>query len=209
MISMKPTDWNIRFSPGMPKHPQAYGPVVQRSDTLSGWQFDFPFSLHSVSNKRAKLKSVNYVTTSKFDKLHLGQVLRATFHIVMSPDVYFEYGAGPNNPCPRAANYRLYLQKGKSLSDNANTRWWSNPISQDLISAGEEVLLAVPLEPDNWSNIWGHMGDEDNETIKGFFDAVAKAGAVGGTFGGGCFFGHGAGVSKGSAQFIMTEYRVD
>lgn len=193
MISMGANDWNFKFSKGVGRHPIADG---------SSWKFNMPFALQPYGN------TINYLSTAKFDKLQLSQLLSMTFRVVISPDVKFEYGY-PINPGLRPANTRFYLQKGLILNNNANSRWWSNPVSCDLIDAGSGITLSVGLNPSEWSNIYGHMGNYSEGTIKGFITAVARAGRIGITFGGGSFFGHGVWVSQGSATFVMQEYKVE
>lgn len=188
-ISMNPLDWNFKgiYVKASQQHPIIDG---------TGWKFSF------------SPKHIEYINTRKFDRLKLGQTLTMTFQVVQSPDVVFEYGFGPGNMGLRPANVRFYIQYGLSLSNFANTRWWSNPVSCDLVEAGDKVTLSVGLNPGEWSNIWGHMGNEDAKTIKGFNLALAKAGKIGITFGGGSFFGHGVWLSQGSATFKMKEYKI-
>jgi len=196
MISLLAADWNFKFGK-MPKHPTTAG---------DGWKFEFPYSLPS--DRPPELNSVNYLNTTHFDKLILNQTLRMTFQVTQSDDVVFEYGFGVDNPGTRPANVRFYLQKGLILSNFANTRWWSNPVSMDLVLAKETVTIEVILTPAAWSNINGQMGDTNETTINGFNTAVAKAGKIGITFGGGSFFGHGVWVSQGSAEFVLTDYSI-
>ena len=70
------------------------------------------------------------------------------------------------------------------------------------------ATVTVPLTPDHWSSVFGKRGDLDSVTLAGFQDALSHLGNVGLTFGGGCFFSHGAWINGGSARFILTNYQV-
>ena len=69
-------------------------------------------------------------------------------------------------------------------------RWWSNRVSYELGSeTGTDIIMTVPMTPDQWSNINGKLGNQDAEASAGFEDALLNVGRVGMTFGGGCLFG--------------------
>jgi hypothetical protein len=183
-VSMKASDWQLRFSPGMPPHPKAFG---------NGWEFDFP-----LFDNLETFTSINYVTTNRFPRLLPGQTLSMQFQVVASPDAVFEYALNlAKNPCPRAANTRFYIQNGLA------NRWWSDTVSADLADGG--AILTVTLTPDLWSNTVGLVGTQDT---KSFYSTVKNANAIGMTFGGGCFFGHGVWVSSGTASFILQRFEV-
>ena len=58
------------------------------------------------------------------------------------------------------------------------------------------------------SSSFGKLGNANAEANKGFEAALKDVANVGFTFGGGCFFGHGAFVTNGTARFIVTEFKV-
>ena len=68
------------------------------------------------------------------------------------------------------------------------------------------MSLTIPLSGDNWSDVYGVTGAADPT---GFAAALAHAGPVGMTFGGGCFFGHGAYVTSGAATFVLKSYVIN
>lgn len=196
MISIKPTDWSIRFSPGMPRHPSGL------DDGAVGWKFDFPLWVpkYDDDGQPVGFSSVNYVTTKKKSKLQVGQVLDMTFRVDMSPDVVFEHTRTPPID-PRPAAVRFYLQKG------LGNRWWSNPVSAALVDSKYGKMLVVELNPSSWSDVHGQLGDKSRTTLKNFKSAVGGADAVGMTFGG-PFFGHGVWLSSGTATFSLLDYAV-
>ena len=202
MISMKAKDWHLRYCVKMPKL------LTPETD---GWSFNFPL-VTSGPLDSPKTPSVNYITTNiRKGTLAVGKTISMTFTINASEDVVFDYGVGPKNPCPRAANTRFYFQSGTGLDNNPNHRWWTNRVSADLITAcNTTIVLQEELDPQFWINVDGKVGNTNAATHKGFLNAISsKKGAVGITIGGGCFAGHGACITRGSAKFIMLNYEVD
>jgi hypothetical protein len=188
VISTDARDWSLRYSPEMPLHPI---PVIG-----GGWEFDFP-TFHIGMDE--SFTSVNYVTTNKLPRLKVGQTLTMQFEIVASSDAVFEYALDlAKNPCPRPANFRFYIQHG------TGNRWWSNPVSWDLVNG--QGFLQVIISPELWSNVNGAYGVD---AIKSFNKAINGANAIGFTFGGGCFFGHGVWLSSGQAIFRLIDFKVE
>jgi hypothetical protein len=85
-------------------------------------------------------------------------------------------------------------------------RWFSNPIK--LVLEAGKVTLAVPFDPAQWSSVFGQFGNANADANEGFEAALKDMANVGFTFGGGCFFGHGAVVGNGTARFTVTEFAV-
>jgi hypothetical protein len=111
--------------------------------------------------------------------------------------------------CSTPANVRLYFRtKQKALGESQY--WWSNPTSISLASLTTlgSTTFEVPLEPGLWSDRAGHFGSDPAYTAA-FEDAVADVVEIGVSFGGGCHFAFGVGVSSGSATFQLSELSVD
>ena len=135
-----------------------------------------------------------------------GQTVFAELGIVNADTpTYIFYPDG----CSTPANVRLYFRtKQKALGESQY--WWSNPTS---ISLAQLTLLGsttfdVDLDPALWSDRAGHFGSDPGYT-EAFEAAVSDVVEIGVSFGGGCHFAFGVGVSSGSATFQLTELSVD
>jgi hypothetical protein len=154
--------------------------------------------------------------TTKQDKTLLGNLtgasLSATFTIV-GTDAAFTYYGSPGACGLNGPNVRLYFEgntNGPFTYDTAGYAkyWWSNPGSyaiSDVYVGGTTVTLTVPLDTAYWSD-WG--GELAASVPNYFAAAVRKVSAVGLSFGGGCFFANGVGVTAGSASFVLTSFSV-
>ncbi len=181
----------------------AYTPKAAPGATGSLANFNFPTS-----------PTTALLTTTQ-DKTLLGDLtgktLSATFTISASTGAAFNY-AGTCGSTP--ASVRLYFAgdtTGKFTQDTAgySKYWWSNPQSYTLASAvgSTSVTLTVPLT--SATQEWSDWGGELAPNVSASFDsAVAQVSAVGLSFGGGCFFANGVGMSAGSASFSLTSYSV-
>jgi len=116
------------------------------------------------------------------------------------PGTVFEYQSEPGNTCASPAQVRPYFEA------SGGARWWANPTSYVL--ADGSATISVPLIPGMWSNINGQMGDSSQALIDQFYADLPHATVMGLSFGGGCFFGHGVGVSNGSARFRLLGYSI-
>jgi hypothetical protein len=134
-----------------------------------------------------------------------GQTVFAELGIVDADSpTYIFYPDG----CSTPANVRLYFRtKQKALGESQY--WWSNPTSITLASLTLQgsTTFEVPLEPGLWSDRAGHFGSDPAYTAA-FEAAVSEVVELGVSFGGGCHFAFGVGVSSGSATFQLTEVGV-
>ena len=135
----------------------------------------------------------------------LGMTITATFRIE-GAGTFTYYGEGtPSNPCGTPANVRLYFNTANGPF--AYTKyWWSNPAAAVLTapSAGT-VTVTAAVDAANWSD-WG--GEPGATQVGGFNDAASNPDLIGLSFGGGCFFENGVGMSTGSATFILESYTI-
>lgn len=177
-------NWQFQYSQGVPSAP---------TKAAGGWHFDFP-----------KADGVHYLVTGSNGLAPGMKQIVLKYEITTNDnDLTFEYKTAANNTCESPkANVSLYFQrKGDDLSGQgayANYRFWSRPLLSELKAGPAE--LAVPLTPDNWINVWGQQYD--------LTGALSNLQAIGMTFGGGCFAGHGVYVSGGTARFTATSYQV-
>jgi len=56
--------------------------------------------------------------------------------------------------------------------------------------------------------VFGKRGDYDDAAMEGFLGALQHLNRVGFVFGGGCFYGHGVNVIRGTARFILIHYSI-
>jgi hypothetical protein len=191
---MNAEDWQIRYSPEMPKHPTA--------DPSGGWDFSFPLSPNGTS-------VVGYVTVPYRGQLEQADTLQLVFKIDASPNAVFDFHTAPPappNPGTTPANFHLLLEhSGDGSLTNPDYRWWSNPISYTLQDTNGLVKLDVPLDPSDWSNVDGQFGSAD---VAAFAATLSHMGNIGLTFGGGDYFGHGAYLDQGSATFNVVSFSI-
>ncbi len=99
--------------------------------------------------------------------------------------------------------------------------WWSNtPVQATLLNSGSYyqfsptgggsngvITLQVSLDPLNWSDLCGHVGNFD---LAAFMASISNIKDLGVSFGSGFFFENGVGVdgSTGSATFQLTSYTI-
>jgi hypothetical protein len=155
---------------------------------------------------------VTALLTTSTDKSLLGDLtgktITATFTINASAGATFTYYGAPD-ACGTPASAHLYFAgngQGSGTDWYANY-WFSNPLATTLVSAvGNTVTLTVPIDTSNWSD-WG--GELASAVPTNFAAAVASVNEIGLSFGGGCGFLNGVGMSAGSATFILTGYTVN
>jgi hypothetical protein len=132
-----------------------------------------------------------------------GKTITATFAI--EGVATFQYYGQPD-ACGAPANTRLYFNTNGPFA--FTNFWWSNPASAVLTGPGTAVVTAN-VEPAEWSDWNGKRGTEDAATVAAFEAAAADPDLVGLSFGGGCFFENGVGVSTGSATFKLINYSIE
>jgi hypothetical protein len=130
-----------------------------------------------------------------------GKTITANFTIT-APGAVFTYGGAPDG-CNTAPAVRLYFTGGPNSKFSYTGFWWSNPQSFTLTNGGS--TLSLSLASTDWSD-WN--GQSATTEAAGFAAAVKNVSSIGLSFGGGCFFANGVGVSSGSASFSLTSFTV-
>jgi hypothetical protein len=138
----------------------------------------------------------------------LSGTLTATFRIATQPadptiPVSFDWQTESSNTCSGtacAANTRFYIQN-TNLSQETG-RWYATTTYVLQDTAGI-ATLSVPLQPQNFTNIFGESAASSNKLTNAFFKTLAGANRFGLVYGGGFFAGHGVSVSQGSATFEL------
>jgi len=149
--------------------------------------------------------SINYLYAAKLPRMAPPSTLSVSFAVHTNGPVLFDWHTEPFNTCDVPATVRPFVLANNDWSSEYG-RWWSNPASYQL--AAGSATLTLPLTPDLWSDVNGHMGTYDDASRLGFANAISHLSSVGLTFGGGCFFGHGVVVSGGTASFTVIDYRL-
>jgi hypothetical protein len=195
-LPLTPSAWDIRYSDG-PVHPSVFE---------EGWAIEFTRGTATPKpTQDCKCQGIGYVTTN-WNKPIAGSSITITFAIVATPGAVFDFKTERENTCATPANFRLLIERKDDKLTEPSYRWWSNPINYPLQNTNGLASLTIPLNGDNWSDVYGVTGAGDPT---GFAAALADAGPVGITFGGGCFFGHGAYVTSGAATFALKSYVIN
>jgi hypothetical protein len=178
-LSLDASKWEFFYSPNMPQHP------AQEGASLS---FVFPLA-----------DGVHYLLTRYGGSLADKAEITFSASIAAIPPTEFTYS--PNGCDYVPANARIMIQRdGDDLVADYG-RWWAT-VGWRLQNGS--IVMTVPLTPEHWSSVNGRLGDTVPDA---FADALAHVGNIGLTFGGGCFFGHGA-WATGPARFALTNFGV-
>ena len=135
-----------------------------------------------------------------------GKTLTATFTITGTATAFTSGEGPPENACGMPASARLYFQRNFKGPFMNSEQWWSTPQAYTLTSlVGHTLTLTVPLNTANWTNRGFELA---SDVPTDFAAAVARVGAVGVSFGGGCFLPTGAFPTDGTASFVLKSYAV-
>ena len=197
-VSLAPSTWDIRYSNG-PVHPSAA--------SEGGWEIRFTSGTATPRpTQDCNCQGIGYVTTN-WNKPIAGSSITISIEIAVTPGTVFGFKTERDNTCATPANFRLLIErKNNVVLTEPSYRWWSNQINYPLQNSDGLVSLTVPLSGDHWSDVYGITGAADPAH---FAATLADAGPVGMTFGGGCFFGHGAYITSGAATFALKSYVID
>jgi hypothetical protein len=139
-----------------------------------------------------------------------GKTLTASVSLSFTGSI--TYGLEDPNSCGDVpANVQFFISTDPRTyspdraSGNETGYWWSNPANVPMDVAVSGAGLRVPLTPGNWSDANGHLSSDPAYTA-GFKAAVANVQQIGLSFGGGCFFDTGIGITGGSGSFTLTSF---
>jgi hypothetical protein len=154
-----------------------------------------------VTNNKAKFPSLLGDLT--------GKSVSATFTVSsLNTSTIFTYGGEPS--CGGTTAYvRYYFETSNAGGFDETHYWWSNPVHIDFsVNGGPVSLGIVPLTGGNWSDYFGHFGNDMSNPAysAGFNAAVSNVTEIGLSFGGGCFFENGVGTNDGSGTFTLNSY---
>lgn len=184
-VSLKPQDWFVLYSPGMPDHPSS----APRSG--EAWLLQFPDPPHSI----------HYVQTPFHATVPLSHITM-TFRIDSSANVSYNGKVDPLAWDP--ATFHVFIQRRGDNLQKDFYRWWASDGGHILGSHDNSVVtIVVPLDYRRWTSVFGHVDEQE------FQNTLRDLGWVGFTFGGSNFFGHGVNLNAGRATFTLIDYRVD
>lgn len=180
--------WEFSGSKGLPRRP---------SQKKNGFTFAFPDATGHVGY---------IITTDRIPVFRRGRFrkddITLAIKITASEDIVFDRPYEADNTGTAPASVRLLLQR------NMNTnfgRWWSR--DSIILTPGTHVL-SVPLNPANWSSVFGNTGNDSPASKKAFKNCLVEPINIGLTFGSGDRYGHGVHAAAGSATFEVLGLKV-
>ncbi len=192
-VQLNPKQWTL-YGFGLKNLPKGYGPKAY----ASGFQVQFPDA------KTGDWAGYLLPNRSAYS-LTTADTLVMTAQLLTTAPTTFNFNSEPSNTCPSPAHFRPYIQSGQSFADG--TRWWSSPQAflLDQSVAGLQTTLVLPLDPSQWSGVYGEFANQDATTLANFQQSLSSITYIGLTAGGGCFFGHGVNTSGGTATFQVLD----
>lgn len=186
-LSLAPSSWAI-FNPA----PRIY------ADDSGGLAFDFGYD--------AGAGAAGYLYNTNPPRTLTGR-LSVSLTVKTTGAPVFNYQTESANTCPGTASVRPFFQAHNDWSGEFG-RWWADPDVAPLASGS--TTLVIPISADRWTSVYGKRANQDATTNAAFADAAANVTSLGVTFGGGCFYGHGVFVNRGTgtAQFVLSNYSV-
>lgn len=190
-----PTQWTLWFSPGV--------------SLGGGPSFNFPTWVSSCPGPTGfnqTCPAVHYLVNAPPAPPLVGKTITMKFTITgNNPAWNYNNIEQDGNTCVNPANVRFFLQRSgddwSGTGQFAYYRWWSPSIP---LALGTYTLTVPITEAGGWTDVSG-----DSSAGAGSFDLAANnPSAIGMTFGGGCFAGHGVDLTGGSASFTINSFTV-
>ncbi len=156
--------------------------------------------------------SLDYLQTRPTFDLRGKRTITARFKITMDGSPRLNFAFEPTNSCrtpPASVRLILAVPSRGWMSGHKTlpyTRWWNT--SAVAITPGTFTLAARVADPEAWSSVYGERASSSGAATAGFEAALARA-RIGFSFGGGCFYGHGVGVTGGGAAFELVHVDVE
>ena len=178
---------------------QAFRSRVASASSTGGIAFDF---LSTPDSALFATNHPSYRGTLLGDLT--GKGLYAQAGVTVTPGTTFRYYNEPDACGGTKAYVRFYFETSTSGKFAETNYWWSNPVSIDIASlvSGDQTM-AVALDPAKWSDYYGHFG---SAYPAAFAAAVKDVESIGVSFGGGCFFENGVGVTGGTGTFRLVTF---
>jgi hypothetical protein len=201
-LSVDPAAWVHQYAVGIPPGPAA-------ATDGKGWQFDFPVYAAQPTTLCASDPTcpvVRYIVHPTYGSLIGASSITFTADITETLSPVYQYALKPDNNCVYDARASLYFQVYGDTGVNQYGRWWSFGDTSMVLHNGH-LQITVPLTGDKWASVYGVKGDAQPVP---FASSKASVGAIGMTFGGGCFAGHGVNINgAGTSRFTAREYVIN
>lgn len=192
--------WHIGYYTSSPHGTLSFAAAPTAASSIASLNFtNQPNTALLVTNNKAQFSSLLGDLT--------GKIVSASFTVSgLTTGSSFMYYGEPL--CEGTTAYvRYYFETSNAGGFDETHYWWSNPVSAALNGNNPVSLPSVPLTGHNWSDFYGHFGD-DLAYSAGFNAAVSNVTRIGLSFGGGCFFENGVGTTDGSGTFTLNSYIV-
>jgi hypothetical protein len=171
---------------------------AQKSGDLAGLDFSVPNKTRLLFNsKDSSLLGDQAAST-----------MSATFTVAgVNDGATFTYGGQGtvSNPCVSPASVRLYFESIPPGTKFAFTNyWWADVSPASAVLANGDYTLTVTVDP---TQAWSDWNGQPSSANQDAFNAAAgNVTAVGLSFGGGCFFENGVGVTDGSGTLTLNTF---
>jgi hypothetical protein len=146
---------------------------------------------------QASNTSVNYVYTVPAANLATAGSITMSYSV----DGNGAFGAAANDTPPDTMHLFLW-QKGDNLSCEGSYASYRMFAARTLLVFGDNQTISAPLNYSSWTGCY----PQSSET--GFAALLANPFAMGITFGGSSFAGHGVWMSSGTAKFKVNSFTV-
>lgn len=162
----------------------------------------------------ADQQMVSYLYTTKgVPRSVVGLTLEVTGRLDYTGSPVWGDYAQQGNECPNGdGRIHPFFSTTTDIWNSSTNNWWyaSFGLSFDLramrdAGSGTTILLAVPISPESWTNLYGQPGTSVPAQWK---KAIGSVKMMGLTFGCGYFDGHGLAQSGGTARFDILAYTV-
>ena len=186
-LSLKPSQWTFYTGGG-------YATSLKSIDGA----LSVPFPAHP-----ATVGVLNYLfTQSGPTRLATSQSVAASWTITTIGLPVFHWDDSQASICNMPPFAVLFFWSNR-MGEGEFDRWWAYADTATL--AGGSFARSAPLDPSRWLSVYGVHGDA---APAAFATALANVSAIGLTFGGGCYYGHGVYTTDGAATFALTRYEI-
>ncbi len=183
-------------------------------------QFAFP----TVASDGKTFQTVNYLTTAYRTPLTNATQLVIAISVTTTGAPVFHWETQPDNNCNPAVQY-CTPDSLRPIINGYGDRWFADDVTYDLSTAPRMQTLSVPLDPWQWSGVYGTRAatcsvqgptnTADCQVAGGtvnidaaWLATLSNPVYVGLVCGGGYFFGHGCFETGGAAQFQLLSYSI-
>jgi len=181
---------------------QQYGGGFKLNVTGQTFNFAFPTNVNPPLTQTGT-NHVNYIVKS-VAPLTTAKSITFGFTVAQTANAAYYYKFEPTNTCPTPGSVTPYFQQVADNGQEDTYRFWANSYKTPIVPGTHNVT--VLFDPTKWGSVFGHVA---STVLAGWQAALANPQAIGMTFGGGCFDGHGLALSAGSSTFTLNSFTVN